>query len=91
MGECKHFSFITEAAISRITKSERDDTVIGYSADIRISCADCGQKFVFLGMPGGYSPSQPMCSFDRLEARLPIADQSDYLDTVTSVRQEAKA
>ena len=91
MATCKHLNFVTEATISRITESGDDDTVVGYSADIKINCADCGQAFVFLGMPFGYSPVQPMCSPDRLEARLPLADQSDFLDTIMTMRQEAKA
>ena len=69
---CAHMNFHADVVVGRIQAGESDATIIGYSADVCIKCADCGLPFEFVGLPMGYSPIQPMCSVDGQEARMPI-------------------
>ena len=68
---CKHLKFHVDAAVSRLTKEE-GGPVLGFTADIKIRCADCWQSFAFLGLESGSSPNRPMVSFGGDELRAPI-------------------
>lgn len=63
---CEHLDFRAGVDVQRIT-----DSAVWY-ADVRVTCAECGQRMEFLGFPLGLSPSEPMVSIDRTEARLPF-------------------
>lgn len=78
--ECKHFNFISQTSVVRLFEEESPDIVTGFSADIRIKCADCGMPFEFIGLPGGYNPGRPMTSFDATELRAPIKPSSDPVE-----------
>lgn len=68
---CEHTNFTASVSVARL--SEEDGGVItGYSADLKICCADCGLPFQFIGVPNGYSPFEPKASIDNEELRLPI-------------------
>jgi hypothetical protein len=69
---CDHRNFKAEVQVGRLTDSNDESKVTGYTADIQIHCADCFMPFQFIGVPGGYSPSQPMVNFDSTELRAPI-------------------
>lgn len=69
---CQHLQFSCESKITRLTKSEEDLTIIGYRADIEITCLDCHKPFKVIGLPTGYHDDKPTISFDGVELRVPI-------------------
>ena len=79
---CQHKRFECRCSVTRLTDEENSEKVSGYSADIKISCVDCGIPFEFIGVPGGYSPVQPMVNFDCTELRAPIKPSSDPVEQV---------
>lgn len=68
---CEHDRFQVGAAIAKLTH-EDGGPVIGYSADIRIVCAECGLPFRFVGMAAGSHHSEPRVSVDGLQMRAPL-------------------
>jgi len=73
---CPHDDFEAYVAVNKVTASETDATVVGYHADIKVNCADCGELFRWTGVPAGSSPRQPMCSVDETELRAPLRPAS---------------
>lgn len=73
---CDHMHFLAQVDVTRLTKEE-GGPVTGYSADIHIKCEQCGEKFVFLGLPGGMAPNYPTVSFDGTELRAPIKPEHE--------------
>lgn len=73
---CTHENFDAFVDVGRITASDNDPTVIGYSAEIRVNCRDCSEPFRWTGVPAGLSPRQPMCSVDETELRAPLRPAS---------------
>lgn len=59
------------AEVSRLTNVE-GGPVTGYSADIRVRCAQCDLPFRWMGLPGGLSRDQPATSLAGDELRAPI-------------------
>lgn len=70
--DCEHEAFAATVDVHRLSRSAEDDTVVGYTADIHVSCRDCGEPFEFIGLPMGALPSAPAASVTGLEARMPI-------------------
>ena len=77
MASCPHQRFESSVEVSRLSAQE-GGPIDRYAADIRISCADCAEQFIFPGVPGGLSPYQPMVSADRTELRAPIRPSSSF-------------
>ena len=50
---CRHLNFEASVHVGRIIKEEGDEHAHAYRADVHIHCTDCGEPFVFMGMPGG--------------------------------------
>lgn len=69
--ECKHENFQIGCGVNRLSEIE-GGPITHYSADIGISCADCGMKFRFKGLGIGLSTSMPTVSADGVELRCPI-------------------
>lgn len=69
--DCPHEQFFAKVDVFRL-KADTDEHIVGYSADIKINCSQCGQAFQFIGVPMGISPAQPMTDFDCEELRAPI-------------------
>lgn len=67
---CDHKNFNAKVNVTRLT--DHSGKVTGYTTDITVHCADCFKPFEWIGVPGGYSPLQPMVSADGLELRAPI-------------------
>jgi len=67
-----HMNFDAQVTCNRLTKSDDDPTVIGYNAEIRINCHECGLPFEFVGVDAGMLPTKPMASVDAQELRAPI-------------------
>lgn len=72
MSDCVHMNFKAHVAVGRLQAGETDATIVGFTADVTVECADCGHPFEWVGIPMGYSPMHPMCSVDGLEARMPL-------------------
>lgn len=72
---CAHEDFAVFADVARLTKVE-GGPVTGYSADLKIECVQCGERFVFIGLPPGINPRGATGSMDGVEARLPIRPSS---------------
>lgn len=69
---CKHESFTVFSTVNRITEEE-GGTVTDFMLDVRVRCDDCLKMLKFRGMKGGFDWTKPRSSFDRTEARLPLA------------------
>jgi len=77
---CPHATFSAVVDVSRITASNDDPTVIGYSASIWVACVDCTEQFRWIGVPAGASPCHPVCSSDETELRAPLRPASSDPD-----------
>ncbi|WP_073946497.1 hypothetical protein [Streptomyces kebangsaanensis] len=77
---CLHENFDAYVAVNRITASDADPTVVGYAADIKVHCRDCGEPFRWSGVRAGVSPREPMCSVDETELRAPLRPASEDPD-----------
>jgi hypothetical protein len=86
MKDCKHFNFTASNRVARLTEENNPENITGYSMDVRVKCADCGLPFEFIGMPGGYSPAQPMVNFDATEARMPIRPSTDPAEQLKAMQ-----
>lgn len=76
---CEHENFAVEANVARLSDVE-DGPINGFSADIKILCMDCGEPFVFIGLPVGLDPRRPMSSLSGTELRAPIRPVSSPSD-----------
>lgn len=68
---CAHEHFQCRANIGRLAQTD-GGPVIGYTADITITCAQCGLPFRFVGIAAGNHHSEPRVSIDATELRAPI-------------------
>lgn len=73
---CPHEDFEVFAEINRLTASDDNPTIVGYSADIKVRCANCGEQFRWIGVPAGMSPRRPMCGIDETELHAPLRPAS---------------
>lgn len=71
---CNHDEIETTVDLDRLTETE-GGPIVGWSADIRISCVVCGERFVFLG-PCGSSFKGPTVSLDGYTLRAPLGPAS---------------
>ncbi len=71
---CSHENFSCCVDVTRL------QDIAGYSADIRITCMECGTPFRFIGVPGGSSMREPMASPGGVELRCPIEPISAIVD-----------
>lgn len=73
---CEHENFACVVEVNRLTEAEMGP-VAGYSADIRVECADCREPFCFRGVPMGLSQFAPTGSLDGTVLTAPIHPMSD--------------
>lgn len=73
---CPHEDFDAFVEVNRLTANDDDPTVVGYSADIRVSCHACGEPFRWTGLRAGLSPGRPMCSVDETVMSAPLRPAS---------------
>ena len=76
---CLHENFEASVEINRLAE-EGSGEPGAYSADIRASCADCGESFRWIGLQAGLMPSKPMCSIDETVLRAPLRPASSDPD-----------
>lgn len=70
-GTCGHHRFESAVTVLRLTDGPGFN-LIGFSAEVRVRCGDCGREFEWIGVPYGSSPMQPTASVDMQELRAPI-------------------
>lgn len=75
-GTCEHLNFQALVQTHRLRETD-DGPITAYSADVRISCSDCGRPFQFLGLPTGIDTQGSCVSVDGLEARLAICPEGE--------------
>lgn len=73
---CPHENFDAYVDVARRTKSDTDPTVVGYTAEIRVTCRDCQEPFRWTGLQAGLSSARPMCSVDETELLAPLRPAS---------------
>ncbi len=78
-GPCPHDEFEAVVEVNRLCR-ERGGVVSGYSADVRIWCKHCTERFRFIGVPAGLMADRPTCSVDETELRAPIRPASSDPD-----------
>jgi hypothetical protein len=71
---CDHEDF--EATVEVNRHVDDPPVVKAYIADLRISCAVCGEPFRFNGVQAGLSPAKPMVSVNEQELHIPIRPAS---------------
>jgi hypothetical protein len=72
---CDHPDFTATVDVNRLTATD-DGTVQAYTADIRVHCAACGERFRWIGVPAGLSGARPTCSIDEAELHAPLRPAS---------------
>jgi hypothetical protein len=65
--------FYTEVSIVRRVDEFQ---VLGFTAEIRIQCTGCAERFQFMGLPVGLLAHRPSSSPDGTELRVPIRPPS---------------
>jgi hypothetical protein len=73
---CPHEDFAASVEVNRLTKSDDDSAVVGFSAEITVACVHCGEKFRWTGLQAGYSPKRPMCNVDETVLIAPLRPAS---------------
>lgn len=68
---CQHKNFRSKVGVGRLTERE-GGPVRSFTADISITCGECGLPFRFIGLAAGSSPIEPRVSADGTELRAPI-------------------
>lgn len=71
---CAHEQFIAQVQVDRIMDgwNGRPNVVLGFYANIMITCNECKTPFHFKGLPYGMTPTEPRIAVGGLEARMPI-------------------
>jgi hypothetical protein len=77
---CHHDDHEAVVNVIKLTASDTAPTPVGYTAEIKIRCANCGEPFRWTGVPAGQSPRQPTCSVDETELRAPLRPASSDPD-----------
>jgi hypothetical protein len=70
---CEHKDFEASVDVHRLVDSGR------FSADVRITCKECGVPMRFIGLPAGVDLNGAATSVDGTEARLAIAPKGEVL------------
>jgi hypothetical protein len=78
---CPHEDFEAFVDVNRIgTEETPDGSPRAYMADVRVNCAQCGEKFRFVGVRAGVSFAAPKVSVDEAELHAPIRPASSDPD-----------
>lgn len=77
---CYHPEFEAIVSVGRIGEGDDDNPCPGmprhFMAEIRVTCAACGERFLFEGVPAGMSFAAPAVSVDGAELRAPMRPES---------------
>lgn len=77
--KCKHANFEGSIDVNRLVEKEGHADVVAFMADVRIRCADCQERFRFIGLPAGADSKGACVSVDGLEGRFAILPKSESL------------
>lgn len=83
--DCKHENFVANVSVYRLTEEELDQEIKGHRCEVKVQCAECGEKMQFLGVPGGYNNSHPTVNFDCTTLRAPLRPESKHREIKTGV------
>jgi hypothetical protein len=79
--KCEHEDFMVDAVVNRLMdgKDAAGAPQVGFVLDLKVNCSECGEKFVFVGLPNkvGLSPLEPRTDFNGTELRAPIRPKSE--------------
>lgn len=71
--KCAHEHFIARVEVNRVLKNEEDAVPWYYTADIRVTCADCSLPFEFIGdYDCGMMPDRATVDPSAQELRVPL-------------------
>ena len=74
---CPHEDFQALVDVARIAKSDDDPTIVGYSAEIRVHCANCDEPFRWTGpYEVGMVADRPTVDASGTELRAPLRPAS---------------
>lgn len=75
---CEHSDFESTVQVNRLTnvRMPTGGPIIGYMADIRVHCTDCGEPFRWRCAAHGVDINTPTVSADGLELRAPLRPAS---------------
>ena len=74
---CPHLDFLAEVDVTRLQDTSGEDGVtIAYTTSITVICSECGEPFVWMGLPMGDLAGEPAVSVDGRELRAPIRPAS---------------
>lgn len=68
---CKHEAFNALTRVGRI-RLEDGGPIVYYTIELVVFCAQCKQRFEFIGLPMGASAYQPTVNIDGTEMRAPL-------------------
>lgn len=78
---CPHLNFDAQVTVGRIGEAETADGLPrAYMAEVRVSCADCGEPFRWRGVKAGLSFGRPTCSVDEATLNAPMRPASSDPD-----------
>src|SRR6266511_137022 len=80
---CLHEHFDAEVAVNRIGENDPgidDGLPRAYSADITVSCVDCGEHFRWIGPEAGLSPAHPTVDVTETTLHAPMRPASSDPD-----------
>lgn len=69
---CAHENFEANVAVGRLVENDGDTDPHAFVANVTVRCADCGEPFLWRGLPYGVETEKPCVSLSGAEARLPI-------------------
>lgn len=69
---CKHERFQVKGKVGRLHPDGEPDNITEWRLDVEVHCLGCMMPFLFVGLPGGYSPTYPTVSVEETKARLVI-------------------
>ena len=65
---CPHENMAANVEVNRLSQEE-GGPISNFATDITVWCADCDEKFRWIGVEAGLMPDRPMCSVDETELR----------------------
>lgn len=69
--KCPHMNFVADVRVGRLSDIE-GGPITGYTAGVRVKCADCNLPFRFRGLAAGSHYAEPRVSADATELRAPL-------------------
>jgi hypothetical protein len=78
---CEHEDFAARVSVCRLLSSD-GASVKRYTAEVTVSCTQCGTPFLFYGLPVGFDLNASCVSPDGREARLCVGPEGEVMPEV---------